>query len=204
MGRRRPGSGAECLSPQIMHKDYFPRCPVAGPIEPPVRFGHGCSRGAVPQKCSTCQHLFEGSCVRFANIVGRYLHLDHGPCGIDGPTDAVLHQDPASNIAAEVPRKCSTCTFLAADSNYGFCCLQDAEKWGDFHRGLDWGDWEPPLIQLTLAPPKSTTKEMTSLAQQNDLLAFIQEHRRVNPRISIAEAKRDFQLFQQALGQLDR
>ena len=182
-----------------MHRNYFPRCPIDGPIEPPVPFGHMASRGAVPKKCSECQHLFEGECTRYIEDVGHYLHLDHGPCGIDGPTDPVLYEDEFVTSKAEVPRKCAKCVFLAVDRIYGFHCTKDADKWGDFHRGLDWGAWEPDCIYLELPLPKVTTKELSVFARRNDIMSFIKEHRRINPGLSIEEAKADFAHFRDVL-----
>ena len=126
-----------------MQSKYFPACPIDGPIEPPVPFSHAASRGAVPKKCSECEHLFEGECTRYIDEVGHYLHLDHGPCGIDGPTDPVPYEDEFIRAKVEIPRKCSTCVYLAVDRIPGFHCTKDSDKWGDFHRGLDWG---APLV----------------------------------------------------------
>lgn len=107
---------------ESMHSRYFPPCPVDGPIDPPVAFGHMGSRGAVPAKCGQCRHLFEGECTRFIETVGHYLHLDHGPCGINGPTDPVTYEDEFIKAKVEVPRKCSRCRFLAVHQIFGFHC----------------------------------------------------------------------------------
>ena len=178
-----------------MHSRYFPPCPVDGPIDPPVAFGHMGSHGAVPAKCGQCRHLFEGECTRYIETVGHYLHLDHGPCGINGPTDPVTYEDEFIKAKVEVPRKCSRCRFLAVHPIFGFHCTKDADKWGDFHRGLDWGTWQPDLIYLQLPLPKVTTRELSQLAFANDLLGFVKEHRRINPGLSVEEAKADFQHF---------
>jgi len=66
-----------------MHKLYFPRCPVDGPIEPPVPYNHMGIGGAIPNKCGSCDFLFEGGCTRFFDELQRYTHLDYGPCGVD-------------------------------------------------------------------------------------------------------------------------
>lgn len=185
-----------------MHRQYFPPCPVDGPIEPPVPYAHF-GTGAVPHKCSTCEFLFEGECTRFFQDVGHYLHLDHGPCGIEGPTDPVRYEAPYISAKAEVPRKCAKCYFLAVHPIYGFHCTKDADKWGDFHRGLDWGAWAPDCIYLELPPPKITTKVLSRFANQNNLLAFIKEHRRINPGLSLEEAKSDFAHFRTILEKRD-
>lgn len=132
-----------------MYHKYFPPCPVDGPIEPPVPFAHMFSIGAVPQKCSTCDCLFEGECTRYI----RYLHLDHGPCGIDGPTDPVIFENEFITPKVEVPRKCAecvhlSCVHLSVPSLSRLCCTKDSDKWGDFHRGLDWGSWRPDRIDI--------------------------------------------------------
>ena len=182
-----------------MHSRYFPPCPIDGPIEPPVPFGHMLSRGAVPKKCSECQHLFEGECLRYANEVGRYLHLDHGPCGINGPTDPVVYEDKFVTGKVEVPRKCANCVHLAVDRIHGFHCTKDAHKWGDLHRGLDWGAWEPDGVYIELPLPKVTTKKLSICARNNDLVEFVKEHRRVNPGLSVKEAQADFAHFRRVL-----
>lgn len=182
-----------------MYHRYFPSCPVDGPIEPPVQYGHMGSRGAVPKKCSECQNLFEGECIRHIEEVGHYLHLDHGPCGVNGPTDPVYYEDIYIASKVVVPRKCAKCVYLAVDSIYGFHCTKDPEKWGDFHRGLDWGQWEPDDIYLELPLPKVTTRALSMFARCDDLIGFIMEHRRVNPGLSIKEAKADFAHFRSIL-----
>jgi len=182
-----------------MHKFYFPNCKVSGPIEPPIKFSHLGSVGAVPNKCSNCSYLFEGSCTRNISDVGRYLHLDYGKCKINGSTDPVYYEDSYIQAKVEIPKKCSECAFLNVDSIYGFYCSQDKEKWGDFHRGLDWGSWEPNSIYLELPQPKLTTKELSVFAKENNEISFIKEHRRINPGLSLSEAKEDFIYFRSIL-----
>lgn len=136
--------------------------------------------------------MFEGECVRFADEVQRYMHLDFGPCGIDGPTDPVIYEDRFIRSKVEIPRKCSRCGFLFHDSIYGFTCKKDEKKWGKCYRGLDWGAWSPDRIYLALPFPKITTKALVDFAYDDNLLDFISEYRRVNPGLSIADAKTDF------------
>jgi len=88
---------------------------------------------------------------------------------------------------------------LAFDRIRGFICTKDKEKWGSCYRGLDWGTWAPDTIYLQLPAPKVTTKPLAAFASQNDLTAFIREHRRVNPGLSMEEAKADFQRFREVL-----
>jgi hypothetical protein len=178
-----------------MHSRYFPPCPVDGPIDPPVAFGHVCLTGAVPAKCAQCPHLFEGECTRYIEDVGQYLHLDYGPCGINGSTDPVTFENQFVKAKVEVPRKCATCRHLAVHSIHGFHCTKDSDKWGDFHRGLDWGSWRPDFVYLQLPLPKITTRELSQHAFANDLVAFVREHRRINPGLAVEDAKNDFQHF---------
>jgi hypothetical protein len=74
-------------------------------------------------------------------------------------------------------------------------CTKDADKWGDFHRGLDWGDWYPDYVYIQLQPPKVTTRDLSRHAYNDDLIAFVKEHRRINPGVSAGEAKHDFRHF---------
>jgi hypothetical protein len=183
-----------------MHKYYFPRCPVEGPIEPPVQFQHLGSRGAVPKKCHDCNFLFEGECTRGGAKVGHHLHLDHGPCGIEGPTDPVVYEDQWVRGHVEIPRKCARCIFLRVDPIRGFHCTKDAKIWGDLHRGLDWGYWEPDTIWIQLPHPKITTRTMISWAKAGNLMEFIKEYRSVNLDLPLTEARADFAFIRKGLG----
>jgi len=182
-----------------MHRNYFPKCQVNGPIEPPAPFGHLGLQGAVPKKCSGCKHLFEGECLRGGDVVGRYLHLDHGPCGIPGNTDPVIYENQHIKSKVTVPRKCASCLHLRNDSIRGFYCSKDSDKWGDFSRGLDWGTWQPDHIYFDLPLPKITTRTMCELVVSDDLVGFVTEYRRVNPGRSLQEAKDDFKLMHDKL-----
>ena len=160
-----------------------------------------CSNGAIPKKCSSCKHLFEGECTRNIDDVGAYLHLDHGPCGVEGPTDPVVFENEFIQSKVEVPRKCSKCPFLAVAPIYGFHCTKDADKWGDFHRSLDWGAWRPDRIYIQLQRPKVTTKALSEYAFTQDQVAFIREYRRINPGLSLKEAKSDYAHFRTVIEQ---
>jgi len=61
------------------------------------------------------------------------------------------------------------------------------------------GAWEPDCINLQLPLPKITTRELSLHARQNDIMSFIKEHRRINPGLSIEEAKTDFARFRDIL-----
>jgi hypothetical protein len=175
-----------------MHHQYFPACPVKGPIEPPAPFNHLGIQGAIPNKCNRCEFMFEGGCTRYFDKVQHYMHLDFGPCGIDGPTDPVIYEDEFIRSKVEIPRKCRRCRFLFHDYIHGFTCSKDPEKWGYCYRGLDWGAWSPERIYFQLPSPKLTTKVLSDSVYDNNLAVFIIEYRRINPDISMAEARDDF------------
>ena len=181
-----------------MHKYSFPRCQVEGPIEPPVRYQH-MMRGAVPKKCADCKFLYEGSCTRGGATSPHYLNLDHGPCGIEGPTDPVVYEDQWIRSQVEIPRKCSRCRFLRVDAIRGFHCAKDANIWGSFPRGLDWGYWEPDCVWVQLPPPKVTTRPMMQWVKRGNLVAFVKEYRAANPNLPLNEAQSDFTFLRKAL-----
>ena len=164
------------------------------------------SEGAVPKKCSECEYLFEGECTRPGGEV-PYLHLDHGPCGIEGPTDPVVFENEFIKGKVEVPKKCTTCAHLSVAPIYGFYCAKDSDKWGDFHRALDWGTWHPEGITARLAPPTITTKVLFECALNGDEAEFTREYWRVNADLPIQEAKSDYEELRaklEALGLLPR
>jgi len=156
--------------------------------------------GAIPNKCGSCDFLFEGGCTRFFDELQRYTHLDYGPCGVDGATDPVKFEDSHITAKVEIPRKCAGCVFLKYERIFGFVCSKDAEKWGPRnYRGLDWGAWEPDSVYLQLPLPKVTTLELSKAAKDEDLVGFIKEYRRINLGLSIQEAKEDYARFQEIL-----
>ena len=181
-----------------MHRYYFPRCHVDGPIEPPVEFNYG-YQGAIPKKCSGCEHQFEGECLRGGEQVGRYLKLDYGPCGLPGETDPVLYENEFIQSKKTIPRKCGQCVYLKYGEIRGFYCGKDSEKWGDRGRGLDWGNWQPDVVYFDLPLPKVTTHKMCEAVSSDALIDFVAEYRRVNPGRSIEEAKNDFALMRAKL-----
>ncbi|ACL06948.1 hypothetical protein Dalk_5278 [Desulfatibacillum aliphaticivorans] len=182
-----------------MHKSYFPSCGVAGPIAPAVRINHLGLIGCIPNKCAGCSHMFEGSCTRGLDAVGRYLHLDHGPCGVPGPTDPVLYESRYIAAKAAIPRKCAACSFLEFEMVQGFICSKDKDIWGDFPRSLDWGAWSPDSLYFDLGPSKNATKQLSVCVQNNNLAGFIEEYRRVNPGLSLYEAKADLATLREIL-----
>lgn len=175
-----------------MHKYYFPRCKVEGPIEPAARLRHMGFFRAIPQKCYECEYLFEGDCTRYFEEVGRHLYLDYGPCSVNGPTDPIYYESKVIKSNAEIPRKCKLCKYLGIHPIQGIICTENIETWGDFSRGLDWGTWEPEVIYFELPLTKTTNQKLNDLANKNDQINFIKEHRRVNPNLSLKEARNDF------------
>lgn len=127
--------------------------------------------------------------------LGRYLNLDHGFCGVPGPTDPVGYENRWMVAKVEVPRKCSTCHFLSVDDFRGFICRKDRQIWGAFPRSLDWGSWQPDAVYIELPFPKVTTRKLFLAAKDRDLIEFIKEYRRVNPGASMQEAREDYQVF---------
>ena len=182
-----------------MYRDYFPSCPVDGPIEPPVPCVIFTSSGAIPNKCGACNHFFEGGCTRVSEELHRYMHLDYGPCTESGSTHPVLFEDKLYGHQAELPQKCTKCRFLMIHQQGGFYCSQDAEKWGDFTRGFDWGDWQPEEPYIELPDPKVTTKSMMQAVAQNARTAFVREHREVNLGHPFSVAIADFEYLREKL-----
>lgn len=171
---------------------YFPRCPVSGPVDPPVPYGHLVSRGAIPTKCASCSNLFEGECTRESPTAG-YMALDHGPCPVEGPTDPVFYEDRFITSKVEVPRKCATCASLKVDGIRGFICGRGPEVWGDFPRGLDWGSWAPTRPTLVIPPSVQSSRDLTDAAIQGDRSAFLRIFRSLNPNLPLDEGRRTFE-----------
>ena len=139
-------------------------------------------------------------CTRAMEQTGGYLHLDHGHCGIEGPTDPVFVENQFFSAKVQIPRKCENCRHLKVRWRQGFVCGKEPEKWGDFTRSLDWGYWEPDVVYVRLPPAKLTTRDLVRCAGHDDLISFIKEYRRVNPGSSILEAKEDFKWMRRAQG----
>jgi hypothetical protein len=175
-----------------MHRQAFPPCQVEGDIQPSASFSHMGFEGAIPNKCASCQQLFEGECLRGWTLQAQYLNLDHGPCGVHGPTDPILYEDQFVDAKVEIPRKCSTCRYLEHDRIRGLVCREDRQIWGDFPRSLDWGAWQPDTVYLELPNPKRTNRALMELVQHDKFLEFVKESRRLNPGYSIQKAQDDF------------
>lgn len=126
-----------------MYRWAFPKCKVISSFQPSP-FAHLASHGAVPEKCTGCPHLFEGSCTRAFETIKDYQVLDHGPCPVQGSTAPVPIKSKGSGKLFFIPKKCSDCQCLTSDEIRGFTCSYETEIWGDLPRSLDWGEWSPP------------------------------------------------------------
>lgn len=73
------------------------------------------------------------------------------------------------------------------------------DKWGSFHRGLDWGNWKPEEPYIELPDPKVTTKSMMKAVESNKRTDFVREHREVNPGYVFSEAIADFDYLREKL-----
>jgi hypothetical protein len=184
----RLGKNRQRGSNHFMYQYYFPTCSVEGSIDPVVPFKHFHLSGAVPNKCGSCHHLFEGECLRAIDELQRYLKLDYGFCGIYGSTEPVYYENQFVISKFEIPSKCASCVFFNPSN---FNCGKDPQKWGEFLRGLDWGYWQPESVYIALPFPKKTTKVLINCLKNNNLVGFIKEYRSINPG-SILEAKDDF------------
>lgn len=159
------------------------------------------SLGAIPRKCSECQHSFEGECIRAMDLLHRYLDLDHGFCGIPGETDPVDVALPGDPSELEVPRKCSTCSFLRRDSR-GAVCSKDADVWGGFPRSLDWGRRVPDVI-VPSVQGLTLTLRFARLAAAGDDVQALRAFRQSNPEVSLAIGKQVCEQIRAPLPKLD-
>lgn len=169
-----------------LHRHQFPRCQVEGPTDP-VPFSHFLS-GAVPRKCSTCEHLFEGECRRALQSTGRLLHLDYAPCRRPGATQPVRFSNQYLRSEVEIPEKCATCPLLKIDSIRGFSCNEDAQSWKAFPRAVDWGAWHPSLPVLEI-PGRTLSRRFVDSVVRQDELSAVRDFRAANPDASISEAR---------------
>ena len=132
-----------------MIKEYFPACPINGPIRPPAPFAHLLSRGSVPAKCITCDKLFEGVCLRQPS---RYMHLDHGPCPFPGDTTPALYTFvlEEKSLSLPVPGKCLTCEHLKNHRYLILHTVHTSRKSG----GISIGAWTGANGNRKKAPDK--------------------------------------------------
>lgn len=173
-----------------MHHTAFPICTVSGGYKP-VAYNHF-GAGAVPAKCRKCDALFEGGCTRAMDLVQRYLALDHGPCGVKGPTDPVRYENEWMRSKVEVPRKCASCPHLEVNRSRGLHCDKDRDVWGNFPRGLDWGAWRPGQPDLTLASGHEITSAMVEAVRSRSKMKAFMAFRAANSGTSMLDAKRAY------------
>ncbi len=180
----------------VMYRTVIPRCTVPGSVEP-VPYSHFMT-GAVPSKCSTCEHLFEGSCRRAMEQVRGYLALDHGPCPMRGPTSPVIVETEHYISKVSVPAKCERCRHLALDRVRGFVCNFEHEKWGAFPRSLDWAAWSPEHPNVGLKSGRSVSHEvLQAVAAQREVEA-IKAFRAAHRDATLKEAREAYsELLQQ-------
>lgn len=178
-----------------MFRKAFPRCTVEGSYEP-VPYQHF-SKGAVPSKCRSCRHLFEGECNR-AGEEG-YKRLDHGPCPYPGPTNPVAFEDYYFISSLFIPAKCQQCPHLQIDRVRGLTCGYQKEKWGHFPRNLDWGEWSPEndellsrLNYLVLKNGRSISLEFVDAVKRGKEVEAIKIHQKLFPATTIKEAREAF------------
>jgi hypothetical protein len=171
-----------------MYRKVFPRCTVLGPVDP-IPFSHMVSSGAVPRKCQSCKHLFEGSCTRATEQVEGYLALDHGPCPVKGATHPVLVESQYFVTKVYVPAKCKTCTHLDFSPVKGFFCGLDAEKWGHFPRTLDWSSWSPEFPNVGLKSGRSVTVQLLQAVRERNEAGAIKLFRETYADASFKEAR---------------
>ncbi|MFZ6760373.1 hypothetical protein ACO0K9_24480 [Undibacterium sp. Ji50W] len=141
-----------------MYRKSFPACTVKGSLAP-VPYGHMVLHGAVPEKCTSCKHLFEGSCTRALDDVEDYQSLDYGPCTVNGPCTPVPMPDTSNRILF-VPEKCQACTNLTRDTIRGYICNENISTWRSFPRSLDWGEWHPIHLPMGIQQKIIATDEV--------------------------------------------
>lgn len=120
--------------------------------------------------------------------VEDYQVLDHGPCPVDGDTRPVEMSGKKPSRPLFVPYKCSSCTFLRADSIRGFVCNYHKEQWGSFPRSLDWGGWEPEHAPLGIDGKVIATVEVLAEIGQGRSARAVAELKRLYPGLSTEAA----------------
>jgi len=174
-----------------VYHEVFPRCDVVGSLEPEP-YGHLGLEGSVPRKCSSCTHIFEGSCLRAIKQLHKYLSLDHGPCPVCGPTNPVLVETATYKSKVFVPAKCERCRFLDLDSTSGFVCDLERKKWGAFPRTLDWGAWSPDHPIVGLKSGRSVTREVIEAVKNRKEAEAVKAFRLSHPGSTFLEARKAY------------
>ncbi|WP_459212176.1 hypothetical protein [Aquimarina rhabdastrellae] len=163
-----------------MYRKSLPKCVKKGSYEP-VLYGHLCFTGAVPHKCSTCIHLFEGECTRALDKLDHLLRLDYESCHIAGSTEPIAIE-VINEDSVFVPKKCVNCEHITKSDIYGYFCSYEKDIWKDFPRDLDWGDWKPdyPLISIRRYQKRKTSLFDSGLAVINrELILLLQNKEKI-------------------------
>ncbi|KXX66932.1 hypothetical protein AVL50_29710 [Flammeovirga sp. SJP92] len=65
----------------------------------------------------------------------------------------------------------------------GHVCTEDQKVWGDFPKGLDWGDWKPdyPIIGLNRT---IINRELILLIQENKMTKALKLYRTLNKALN--------------------
>lgn len=186
-----------------MYRIVIPRCEIEGPRDP-VSFNHMGLQGAVPRKCSTCNFLFEGGCLRAMEQTSTYVALDHGPCPVIGNESPVEYESRFIKSKVFIPEKCSSCVNLEFDFIRGFICNYKRSDWGEFPRELDWGSWSPEFPNIGLRSGKSVSQEVLKAVINNNEVEAIKAFRSDHKNITIKEAREAFLELNSKINRIER
>lgn len=170
-----------------MYQKQFPSCKIKGNTEP-QEFGHMHAKGMIPKKCSECDLMFEGECIRNSEITGEYARLDYGKCKVEGKTNPVRIEIDKNGYETFVPSKCKQCVYLKKDEISEYICSLDKNIWGDFPRSLDWGDWEPDFPIVGLGADFKLTKNLIIQIKNKKTAEAIKEIKSLNSGINLKKA----------------
>lgn len=169
-----------------MYRQAFPRCTVIGSVKP-VPYFHFIET-TIPEKCSRCENLFEGCCVRAIDQVQNYLPLDYGPCPVKGSAHPVQIEASPSTSKFFVPAKCTTCQYFQYDETHGIIC-KFYSKIGASLGSLDWTGWEPDYPNIGLSNQRVVSPEMMLAVATEKEVSAIKIFRQEYPGVSIREAR---------------
>ncbi|QDT24460.1 hypothetical protein [Gimesia chilikensis] len=181
-----------------MYRKVFPRCEVEGSLEP-VAFSHFGSTDHIPRKCTECENMFEGECVRAMDQVEDYLSLDYGPCRKSGLCNPVLFEDQYIKSKVYVPEKCRDCFNLKYHAVFGFRCHEDDQIWGRYGKTLDWGHWSPDLPNIGLESRKEVSMELLQAVKDEQEVAAIRIYQELHPGTTIREARDAYEELKEKL-----
>jgi hypothetical protein len=170
-----------------VYQKQFPSCQIKGSLEP-TEFGHMLSKGMIPKKCSECDLMFEGECLRNSEITGKYAQLDYGKCEIEGKTEPVCIEIDYNGYETFIPLKCEHCDHLKKNKYRGYICAFEKNTWGDFPRSLDWGDWKPNFPIVGLGENLKLTKHLIILIESKKTAEAVKEIKRLNNGMEFKKA----------------